>query len=58
MDSVEDMMSSVKEADMVVIITDHKAYDYVDIVEAAQSVFDSRNATRTFAKNNQKVVRL
>ena len=58
MDSVDDMMSSVKSADMVVIITDHRAYDYVDIVEAAQSVFDSRNATRKFVKTNGKVVRL
>ena len=58
MDSVEDMMASVKKADMVVIITDHKAYDYADIVEAAQSVFDSRNATREFVKNSEKVVRL
>ena len=58
MDSVKDMMGSVKAADIVVIITDHKAYDYVDIVEAAQSVFDSRNATRKFVKNSEKVVRL
>lgn len=58
MDSVQDMMSSVKAADIVVIITDHKAYDYEEIVEAAQSVFDSRNATRKFVKNNEKVVRL
>lgn len=58
MDSVKDMMSSVKAADMVVIITDHRAYDYSDIVEAAQSVFDSRNATRKFVKNSEKVVRL
>ena len=58
MDSVKDMMSSVKTADIVVIITDHKAYDYADVVEAAQSVFDSRNATRKFVKNNEKVVRL
>lgn len=58
MDSVKDMMSSVKDADIVVIITDHKAYDYADVVEAAQSVFDSRNATRKFVKNNEKVVRL
>jgi UDP-N-acetyl-D-glucosamine dehydrogenase len=58
MDSVKDMMSSVKAADIVVIITDHKAYDYADIVQAAQSVFDSRNATRKFVKNNEKVVRL
>ncbi len=58
MDSVTDLMSSVKDADIVVIITDHKAYDYADIVEAAQSVFDSRNATRKFVKNSEKVVRL
>jgi UDP-N-acetyl-D-glucosamine dehydrogenase len=58
MDSVKDMMHSVKDADMVVIITDHKAYDYADIVAAAQSVFDSRNATRKFVNNSEKVVRL
>ena len=58
LDSVKDMINSVKAADIVVIITDHKAYDYADIVEAAQSVFDSRNATWKFVKNNEKVVRL
>lgn len=58
MDSVKDMMHSVKDADMVVIITDHKAYDYADIVAAAQSVFDSRNATRRYVNNSEKVVRL
>jgi UDP-N-acetyl-D-glucosamine dehydrogenase len=58
MDSVKDMMYSVKDADMVVIITDHKAYDYEDIVAAAQSVFDSRNATRKYVNNSEKVVRL
>src|SRR5688572_4421691 len=58
MDSVKDMMHSVKDADMVVIITDHKAYDYADIVAAAQSVFDSRNATRKYVNNSEKVVRL
>ena len=58
MDSVEDMMSSVKDADIVVIITDHKAYDYADIVEAAQSVFDSRNATRKLAGRGRAAHRL
>ncbi|HEX6270181.1 MAG TPA: nucleotide sugar dehydrogenase [Anaerolineales bacterium] len=58
MDSVQDMMSAVKCADAVVIITDHKAYDYQAIVESAAFVFDSRNATRAIARDNGNVVRL
>src|SRR5690242_2226813 len=58
MDSVKDMMKSVKEADAVVIITNHKSYDYKAIVESSEFVFDSRNATREFAKGIEKVVRL
>lgn len=58
MDSVKDMMKAVKEADVVVIITDHKAYDYAAIVESAKFVFDSRNATRKYVKDSEKVVRL
>ncbi len=58
MDSVEDVMKAVKESDAVVIITDHKNYDYDDIVEAARFVFDSRNALGKLAKDNPKVERL
>ncbi|MEW6083472.1 MAG: nucleotide sugar dehydrogenase [Chloroflexota bacterium] len=58
MDSVKDMMKAVKESDAVVIITNHKAYDYEAIVNSAKFVFDSRNATRKVAKDNEKVVRL
>jgi UDP-N-acetyl-D-glucosamine dehydrogenase len=58
MDSVQDMMNAVKGADAVVIITNHKAYDYDAIVESAAFVFDSRNATRSVANGNEKVVRL
>jgi UDP-N-acetyl-D-glucosamine dehydrogenase len=58
MDSVKDMMKTIKEADAVVIITDHKEYDYQAIVESATFVFDSRNATRTVARDSEKVVRL
>jgi len=58
MDSVQDVMKSVKDADAVVIITNHKDYDYKAIVESAKFVFDSRNATRKVAKNSEKVVRL
>jgi UDP-N-acetyl-D-glucosamine dehydrogenase len=58
MDSVSDMMKAVREADAVVVITDHKVYEYEAIVKEAKFVFDSRNATRKFAKNNEKVVLL
>lgn len=58
MDSVKDVMKAVKEADAVVVVTDHKSYDYKAIVDAAKFVFDSRNATVRVAKNSEKVVRL
>jgi UDP-N-acetyl-D-glucosamine dehydrogenase len=58
MDSVKDVMQAVKAADVVVIVTNHKIYDYKAIVESAAFVFDSRNATRNIAKGIEKVVRL
>ena len=58
MDSVKDMTKSIKEADAVVIITNHKEYDYNSIVESAQFVFDTRNATRKVKDEDRKVVRL
>lgn len=58
MESVPDMMEGVREADGVVIITNHKVYDYAAIVEAASFVFDSRNATRGVTQGTEKVVRL
>ena len=58
MDSVQDMMQAVKEADAVVIITNHKLYDYQAIVENAAFVFDSRNATHAVAQGLENVVRL
>lgn len=58
MESVPDLMAAVKAADCVVIITNHKDYDYPAIVEAAKLVFDSRNALGKLGKNNPKVARL
>ena len=57
MDGISDMMKAVSESDAVVIITDHKAYDYDGIVHSAKFVFDSRNATRK-VHDVGKVVRL
>jgi UDP-N-acetyl-D-glucosamine dehydrogenase len=58
MDSVQDMMKAVGEADAVVVITNHKVYDYEAIVNNARFVFDSRNATRKVLNTEEKVVRL
>ena len=58
LESVPDVMQAVREADAVVIITNHRVYDYQAIVEASSFVFDSRNATRSVANGLDKVVRL
>ncbi len=58
MDSVKDVMKAVKEADAVIIVTDHKVYDYAAILKEAKFVFDTRNATGKIAKGDPKVVRL
>ncbi|HET6822675.1 MAG TPA: UDP binding domain-containing protein, partial [Anaerolineales bacterium] len=58
MDSVEDVMQAVRDADAVVIITNHKVYNYQEIVEHAAFVFDSRNATQTVTQGLDHVVKL
>ena len=58
MDSVKDLMKSVKAADAVVIVTNHKVYDYKEIVASAAFVFDSRNATGKLGASSEKVERL
>jgi UDP-N-acetyl-D-glucosamine dehydrogenase len=42
--------------DCVLIATDHTAYDYSMVVESAQLVVDTRNATRRIARNRNKIV--
>lgn len=57
-DSVTDLMAAVKAADAVVIITNHKSYDYPAILEQASLVVDTRNALGDMGKHSPKVVRL
>ena len=58
MTSVGDLMAEVKAADAVVIVTNHKSYDYTAILNAASLVVDTRNALGKAGKNHPKVVRL
>jgi UDP-N-acetyl-D-glucosamine dehydrogenase len=48
----------VQKADAVVIITNHKVYDYPAILNAAKLVVDTRNALGDLGKASSKVVRL
>jgi UDP-N-acetyl-D-glucosamine dehydrogenase len=58
MESVNDLMASVRQADCVIIITNHSSYDYQALLKEAKFIFDSRNALGKLGKNNPKVVRL
>ncbi len=58
MHSIPDLMAAVKAADCVVIITNHKVYDYPKILETAISIVDTRNALGEDGRESQKVVRL
>ena len=60
MQSITDaeLMPAVSSADAVVIITNHSAYDYPAILNAAQLIIDTRNALGATGYKNPKVVRL
>ncbi len=54
----ETLMDAVAGADVVVIVTNHKAYDYPAILETAGLIVDTRNALGQAGKVSPKVVRL
>ena len=58
MESVSDLLASVRQVDCVVIVTNHKVYDYAAILDAARLIVDTRNALGSAARVNPKVVRL
>jgi UDP-N-acetyl-D-glucosamine dehydrogenase len=58
MSSVPNLMEAVKTADCVVIITDHRDYDYEAILASAQMIVDTRNALGKQGKDHPRVVRL
>ena len=54
--TVDDPLASAKDVDCVVIVTDHEGVDYEAISNAAQLVYDSRNALK--GEGGDKVVTL
>jgi UDP-N-acetyl-D-glucosamine dehydrogenase len=51
-----DLLPAVREADVVVIVTDHSVYSCEEIVAASRQVVDTRNATKGIRSN--KIVKL
>ena len=47
----------LREADLVVIITDHSEYDYRWIVNNASLVVDTRNATKGIRSAKAKIIK-
>lgn len=48
----------VEDADCVVILTDHDVIDYAWLVEHAQLVVDTRNATRDVKKGQETIIKI
>lgn len=58
LERVSDLMAAVREADCVVIITNHSNYDYATILEAANLILDTRNVFGLLTSRISKVVKL
>lgn len=53
-----DWKEDIKDADIVVITTDHTCYDYQRIVDEAKLLYDTRNATKNVKNNREKINKL
>jgi UDP-N-acetyl-D-glucosamine dehydrogenase len=49
---------TLSRADLVVILTDHSSVDYARVVEKANRVFDTRNATAQVSAHREKITKL
>lgn len=55
MHSVPDMLEAAAKVDCVVIITNHKVYDYDALLQRAELIVDTRNALGKAGRNTPKV---
>lgn len=53
-----DYKEVIKDADLVIITTDHTDYDYEFVVENAKILYDTRNATKDVINNREKINKL
>ena len=52
----EELLPAAREADLVLIVTDHRRGPYRELVDAARVVLDTRNATKGIVSD--KIVKL
>jgi UDP-N-acetyl-D-glucosamine dehydrogenase len=55
MSSVELTPEELSSADCVVVVTNHRAYDWDSIVEHARLIIDTRNATKQVSQHREKI---
>jgi len=58
MDSVADVYQAARQADCVVIVTNHSSYDYAKMLQESKLIVDTRNALGKVGREHPKVVRL
>lgn len=58
MASVALTSEALRNADLVLVLTDHSAVDYALVAEEAKVVFDTRNAMRRVSGNSKKTILL
>jgi UDP-N-acetyl-D-glucosamine dehydrogenase len=58
LESVPDLMNAARQADCVVIVTNHSAYDFAALLQNARLIVDTRNALGSTGRGHPKVVRL
>ena len=56
--SVPDIITAARMVDCVVIVTNHKSYDYLALLENAALIVDTRNTLGPLGRDNPKVIRL
>ena len=55
--SIELTPEALREADAVLVLTDHSCIDYQEVVRHAKVVVDTRNATKNVTEGREKIVR-
>lgn len=58
MTSETDLIRAVREADCVIVITNHSCFDYEAILAESKIIVDTRNALRELGRGNEKVFKL
>jgi UDP-N-acetyl-D-glucosamine dehydrogenase len=58
MESVPDLMETVRQADCLVIITNHSSYDYPALLKESRLIVDTRNALGAAGRLDPRVVRI